>query len=300
MGLNHFAYLVQAPGQSRTSSDQLELLAKTASKRYLDERVPLNETIAKLAEDNDLNSQQIARVCEMANMSTHQALFPRATDKVKVAFPLADHKAVQRKDAPKRSGATMSDYDGPPKSAPTSGPDLKSMLGCDPSPVHDGGKIPERKQIVIILQKKASERRDMRDKCIMSQLHAETAEKLAFDAVKQAILGGESFGNLLRAAASMGLDKIALELLPVFEKRLIEETHGTLRNRLVKMAIQKAPQELISENLGSRTIVNGANPVMVSLDTVQQKNGIVKNNLANLLRIDDEIKIHSQKMRELS
>ena len=42
------------------------------------------------------------------------------------------------------------------------------------------------------------------------------------------------------------------------------------------------------------------NVVMISLDTVQRKTGEIKNGISNLLRIDDEVKIYQQRLRELS
>ena len=106
--------------------------------------------------------------------------------------------------------------------------------------------------------------------------------------------------NLYHAAIVGGLGKVAEELLPKFEEQLINETYGELRLRLEKNAIAKAPTELISEDMGNTTVINGAHPVLVSLDVLQKQNGEIRNGLDNLLRIDDEVKVFKQQLRDLS
>ena len=294
-----FSYLMEK--HASLAPEALEALAKTATKRYVEQRAPLNETIQKLADERDLNSHQIERVCEMANLATHQALWPGAREKEKIAFALADAKRVKAKKVDAHpGGAVEADYAGPPTGIPASGPSLAALLGVDPAGGHQGLHGPSEKQrLIIVLQKKANEKRRLQDQVLVAGMEAETAEKLAYSAVKQEVLGGTPMRQILRAAAAGGLGKVAAELLPTFEQRLVEESQGTTRAGLEKNAISKAPADLISDNLGATTIVNGAHPVLISLDTVQKKNGIVQNLLYNLLRIDDELKVYNQQLREL-
>src|SRR5262245_2676067 len=88
-----FEYLLEKA--AAPSAEGLEMLAKIAAKRYVEDRTPLNETIRKLASERDLNAHQVERVCEMANLATHRALWPAIRDKEKVAFELADAKKVK-------------------------------------------------------------------------------------------------------------------------------------------------------------------------------------------------------------
>jgi hypothetical protein len=104
---------------------------------------------------------------------------------------------------------------------------------------------------------------------------------------------------LLGAAAAAGFGKVAAEVLPKFEAQLVAECCGGVRARLEKTAISRAPEELISDSLGATTIVNGAHPVLISLDTVQKQNGVVQNLLYGLVRIEDELKVFNQKLQEL-
>jgi len=313
--MGHFDYLLgdSKTRQSRVAADRLDILAKTAAKRYVEERAPLTDTIRKIAAENDLNSNQIERVCEMANIATHRALWSKTAEKESVAFPLANPREVvdvveKRPLDSSDPGSPMispcsadSDYMGPPKGISAPGPTMASMFNSDPDSVHNGlSEEPEKKSIVIILQKKAAAREDLKSKILYQGMQLESLEKQAFNAVKQAVLGGASFYQVYEASVGAGLGKVAEEYLPKWQTQIVNEAHGTQRLRLEKLAISKAPADLISENMGNTTVINGAHPVLISLDTVQRKTDEVKQGLHNLLRIDDEVKVFNQRLRELS
>jgi hypothetical protein len=294
-----FSYLLEP--RATLAPEELEMLGETAAKRYIDGQTPLNETIRKLADQHDLNPHQIERVCETANLATHQALWPRMREKEKIAFELADAKKIKGERAVKPADrALAADYAGPPTGIPRPGLTLAALLGTDAKAGHEGLAGPsERQRLQVALQKKAAERKRLRDQVLVAGMEAETAEKLAYDAVKQEVLGGRPVSAILDAARAAGLAKLASDLLPKFEERLIAESSGSARAGLEKRAVGRAPEDLVSDDLGATTIVNGAHPVLVSLDTVDKKNGIVANLLYNLLRIDDEMRVYNQKLREL-
>ena len=320
MSLGHFSYLLSG-GQahmSKVSSERLESLARTAARHFLGEGEPLNKSISKFAQENDLNPHQIARVCEMANIATHQALWSKTAQKEAIAFDLANAKTIIRivkkepmdpcdDDGPMVSppdpgpAPCSSDYTLPPRDIPMSGPSMSSMFGADPADVHQGlHSEPERKSIVIVLQKKAAERQRTVSELLYKGMQLETLEKKAFEAVKQAVMGGATFFEVWQAAAGAGMAKVAKEYLPAWQDRIVKDADGAMKIRLEKLAIHKAPDDLISEDLGGVVVVNGAHPVLVSLDTVTKKTGEIKNLLNNLLRIDDEVKVYKQRIRELS
>lgn len=321
MSLGHFSYLLSEgrPRHTKVASERLEHFAKIAAKRFLEERAPLNATIEKIASENDLNPSQVERVCEMANIATHRALWAKTAQKESVAFPLADAKQVvtviKKKPldaddpgSPMVSGScgtvtspVDSDYAGPPKGIPGNGAPLATMMGVDPSAGHQGlHEDGDRKKVIIILQKKAAQRSALRSELLYKGHQVETLEKQAYSEFKQAVLGGQSFYDLFAGAALAGFGKVAREHFPDWQDRVISEVTGKDRLALEKQAIHRAPDDLISDNLGNVTVINGAHPVLISLDTLTRKTGEVKNLLNNILRIDDEVKIYSQRMRELS
>jgi hypothetical protein len=309
--MGHFDYLLgdSKTRQNRMGADRLSILAKTAAKRYIEERAPLTDSIRKIATENDLNSEQIKRVCEMANIDTHKALWSKTAEKSAVAFPLADaRQVVDSVESPSLDGCAVkspcsmdSDYAGPPKGISAPGPSTMSMFGGKPEEGHNGlHDDGEKKRIIIILQKKAAEREDLASKVLYQGMELESLEKQAFNAVKQTVLGGASFYQVYEASVGVGLGKLAEEYLPAWQDRIVAEAHGSQKLRLEKLAISKAPADLISENLGNTTVINGAHPVLVSLDTVRRKTDEVKQGLHNILRIDDEVKVYNQRIRELS
>src|SRR5579859_7632482 len=218
-GADPFDYLLEKT--AAISAEELETMAKIAAKRYLEEHAALNETIRKFASERDLNAHQIERVCEMANLATHRALWPSAREKEKIAFELADAKRVKAQREPAPARAKADDYAAPPSQIPASGPSLARLLGVSGERGHEGLAGSSKKQALQrTLEKKAAERQRMQDQLLCAGMEAETAEKQAFEAIKQERMGGMSLHRIFRAAAAVGLAKVARDLLPGFERRL--------------------------------------------------------------------------------
>lgn len=68
-------------------------LGKSASDAFVSNATPLNESVTKLAKQHNLNADQIARVCEAANLSTYTKKMANASDRL-VEFELADKTKV--------------------------------------------------------------------------------------------------------------------------------------------------------------------------------------------------------------
>jgi ADP-ribose pyrophosphatase YjhB (NUDIX family) len=73
-------------------------LANAAAIDLVDNRVPLNDSITKLAQQFDLSQDQIMRLCEATNNTTFNHIFKTktASDDRLVEFDIADPKAVLR------------------------------------------------------------------------------------------------------------------------------------------------------------------------------------------------------------
>jgi hypothetical protein len=84
--------------------------ANEAADAYLNGGVPLNDTIQKIASREDLNPEQICRVCETSNQDTFLSLFKGAEDKT-FTFPLADPNevmtSIREKEASKNYSPTQ-------------------------------------------------------------------------------------------------------------------------------------------------------------------------------------------------
>jgi hypothetical protein len=96
------------------SGAELEGFSKLAAGLYLEQKVPLNETIEKIARDNSLNYDQTSRIVEEANTSVYINLFNKTNSKDKyIEFKTASIKEIwpriKSEDLPKTSH-----YDVPP------------------------------------------------------------------------------------------------------------------------------------------------------------------------------------------
>ena len=68
--------------------------AKQAAKKFVEEAIPLNKSIAKIAEENNMSPMQIQRVVELANSEANQRLYKTAGDKT-FTFDLASLDGVR-------------------------------------------------------------------------------------------------------------------------------------------------------------------------------------------------------------
>lgn len=68
-------------------------ISKIASERFLNNGVPLNEAIAKLAEENELTPMQIHRIAEDANHRVQAGMYKKAEDK-SFTFDLANAEEI--------------------------------------------------------------------------------------------------------------------------------------------------------------------------------------------------------------
>ena len=77
----------------KLDKEQLQTMAKKAAAKYVNEKVPLNDTIKELSKESSLNDEQIRRVVEMTNTETFLHLFKQGYDK-NVDFDVADASIV--------------------------------------------------------------------------------------------------------------------------------------------------------------------------------------------------------------
>ena len=80
------------------SQSDYEFLASHAVAQYTDKEVPLNDSITKIAEVNDLNGDQIKRIVEIANTKTFLKMYKTAENKGNdIDFDVADATPILKK-----------------------------------------------------------------------------------------------------------------------------------------------------------------------------------------------------------
>lgn len=75
------------------SQMELEGMGKEASSRYLLDKIPLNDTIIKMANTHNLNPHQVARICEAANTDVYSTLWGM-TKNGQFTFDMADQEKI--------------------------------------------------------------------------------------------------------------------------------------------------------------------------------------------------------------
>lgn len=93
------------------SGDELVKLGQKASFFFFSERLPLNESIIKIAAEYDLNPEQVKRVCHAANQSTMIQIYQGNDDNTQ-EFDLAEPEEVLQKisSCPKIKSPVSGDY----------------------------------------------------------------------------------------------------------------------------------------------------------------------------------------------
>lgn len=225
----------------------LDNWSKQAANEYLTHKTPLNDSILKLASDHGLNRDQVNRVTEAANTEVYINLFNNATDKY-IEYETADSEKIAERlfGVEKRAASDDSDYDELPLSDPVSDAGDASLTKLATSdvdlPTTNTEALHEYYKLAAL---------ETRLKGALDEVDVayQTDASILFSLIKQAVLGGTSFGDIQAAITSLHADpvieinlqevreKIASEIYP--EKLNDTRTsYGTVNadNALVKQA----------------------------------------------------------------
>lgn len=294
-----FAEALLGPGSGSPSDVHLNMWAKTASKRFIDENIPLNETISKFAEENGLNRNFVERLCEMANMYTHNEMLPNDPEKrASFGFPLADSACIAGKlsSAPRPAVKIISDYAGPPSGLPGGGPTMAEMFGVSKSKPHCGFETPDKKRIIIMIEKKAALKRRAKDYMFKEAMLSETKEKETQELIKTAVMKGAKLEDIHKVACYAGVGDVTEDLLPKTAKLL--NKHFLISNEELEKVAFKAPEELIDRSVPVR-VINGRNAILVSLRDLKEHRDNIVRAKKDLMGLDQEVEILHQKIKEL-
>lgn len=82
-----------------TNSIDFDKLGSEAASLFFDASIPLNEIVVKLAEENELNPEELKRLVEKTNTFTSVKMIKAASDKT-VEFDLADYAFILKQTHP--------------------------------------------------------------------------------------------------------------------------------------------------------------------------------------------------------
>lgn len=221
--------------------------SKTAASNYLTKGTPLHESITKIASEQGLNRDQIARVVEAANTEVYINLFNKADDKY-ISYETADAEKIAEAifGQEKTSSVSDDDYQELPSSPiiedQTASDALTKTAEVKPTNVSDTDKLHEYYKIAALETRLGQSLDEV-------EVRYQNDSAILFSMIKQAVLSGTTFGDVERALTSVydspvikvnineAREKLASELYPKNLNMNVTYT-GTvnMENPLVKQA----------------------------------------------------------------
>lgn len=255
-------FLMDGTRHASLSAESLEMMGKQAANRLLNDGLPLNETISKLAAAHaDINGEQIKRVAEFANnavyLAKHDQNKTAGADSSYPQFELADPfrimQGLSSGSRPTVSTAVDAEYSKLPEKSKTASAEsddiIEQMFRVDPAV-----------QLPTFTKESAahqifSAKDDLIGLKVNLEHHAEqfvmaTKEAQAeyYDLVKRHMLSDGSFTDVVAAAQSSGADKmkIAEALRPVIS-RLLTEKVASPSDLAVRDSLEKVAHRVVNE-----------------------------------------------------
>lgn len=205
--------------------------SKDAVKQYLTSKVPLNDSIEKIASEQGLNKDQISRLVEAANTDTYVQLFNQADDKY-ITYETADAEKIAERifGTEKTAEVALDDYQEPPVrnelevSIDTPLPMEKS---AEYQPTTTTNEELHEYYKVAALESRMAEKMDeievafQKDSSILSSL------------IKQAVLGGTSYGDIEKAVTTVYDSPVVRVSLQETQTKLAQELYPKQLNTAI-------------------------------------------------------------------
>lgn len=242
--------------QDRSMIDY-KALAKTAAVNFINNSTPLNDSIAKLAEENDLNPAQINRVSELSNKAVHQYCLLKTADK-NFTFELADASKIASKLSNNDKGL-VSSFEPMAKAASVSKDRLYGLFG-NPEKL-DISKVANLQERRILIDKFAAAIDEINSRITYTYIQkaAEVQElKTQIEQMKMYGIKPEDIRQTLVAADPSRMDEI---------NKLMKEVSPDIKSG---EPAEKAPQE-------APIIPNPQHPVVISVKNIFAKNDSLLN-----------------------
>lgn len=318
---------------ARITGDLLGSLGHRAARLYIEDRVPLNTSIYKMAQEHSLNSEHVKRVCEKANTAVDGALFDafqkvarHQTGDGKIfypKFPAAEPKvvlaALQRVEKTASVSVHLDDYD--------KAPPVNLTLAYNPNLESEFDKVASVKDPVTARPGVALEKLEfLRDEILMnkaaSELNIDKSSEDCYQHIKQQVLRGSCIHELYKAALrkqSSDEDKNRVkDLFQLAAQKLVDEGLWITRTRQAEKVgstkLAYAPlskdemKDMLAGNFepptgaGRVQVLNGSyvnddHPMFSELDILVKQYDEADRYDKALTVIDDKIKYVKRKIR---
>lgn len=259
-------YLMNGSRHASLSAESLELMGKQAATRFLNEGLDLNESISKLAgEHKDINGDQIKRIVEFAN----NAVYLAKHDQSKTAGAESSYPQFELADA----GRIIQEMSDGARPTVTTNVDVAYSQAVQKSKTASVHVTSVKDSVVETLFgiKKASAPEVTRDQAVKQVMDTKDELKAIKDTleyegeryemalkeaqadyyalVKNHLLEGNSFSDVLVAAQSSGADKqkIAEAMRPIVERIIIEKVASPLQLQIMTEQLEKVAHRVVND-----------------------------------------------------
>lgn len=176
--------------------------AETAAAQQLDQSQDLSGAVCKIARENDLNPDQIKRLCEAANHCVYETLFKSADDRL-FDFPVADYAkivATIHAGEEEKSAEVSSDYDGAPRFHSSDIVDM-CFRNMFPKQANDSvafGVLNHRAEMRYELNRKLAALAELQTIKVGNEYELTEAEDELYRQMRRAILNGEDLDDVFQ------------------------------------------------------------------------------------------------------
>lgn len=279
--------------------ETLQQWSEEAVRGYLDNGVPLNEGIKKIASENALNEEQVKRLVEFSNINTNLELFEKCADK-RFTFEQATIAGVLNglSDTVADNGIEIhSDY-------------LSSPVKTSE---YNSEKVASEKQTKIdlstsdledLMEKISQAITELNQEKVAAELKMEDLEDDMYYEMKQQILSGNhSFKEVCACAmdtvGTPSEKKAVKEFLLKAAHKLVTHDLTVDKDEVIKLAAA-APDEYISEALdmpGTPVMIrNGNTNMYYVLDTLIKQKERIADYDKPLLHLNDNLRYVKRKL----
>lgn len=305
MGL--FDDILKVGRRTSANAEQYGLWGREAAKRHIEDGVPLEDSVRKTASENNLNSEEVHRVSESANLETYTHKLKTASGGNKAfEFDLVDPRKITNPSVEKTSGVPdelASDYefrldDDLSKTAGEA--DVFKLFGAS----EEIEKVASPKLAWDLLERLESIGQQLRDKLAFNMEKSVENANDFYHEIKQEYLTNGNFDEIsaavhAKAESSKYADRL-IELLGWAKRRLVDEgilqhpsRTGDSGSDATKTA-EPVEAHLLTDAIESPgvpvAIINGRHPIFATIDTLVPQFEEADESRKGLLVIDDKIR----------
>lgn len=251
---------------------ELKMMGKEAGRKYLENKVPMNTTIAKTAVERGMNPHQVARVCETANVSVYDELWNK-TGSGNFTFDLADQDKIAE--------SINSKSDGPPLDLDPSEEEIRRLLpkeevekedteekqaGFDKIAEQIEENMPKERATALqcrkLLSKLSYYLGEINAAIFEAELTKKEAEVALRNTIKVAALRGENIAQAY-AAALMAFPEKKAAVTELFADTMRSlEKHGISFKKHAEMYTEDATGQ------STKGMLNKKHPILKHIDTI--------------------------------